>query len=120
MRTETRASFTTAIPSLSLSPLQVFVPSPLVVADGSDDAKHQGPAGPQAVPLTLQDLQDTLKLLLPDVGVEHVGELLQGIQQEQLQPLWEEQRNRGQANDNHVHVCAHTHEHIHTYSTSMH
>lgn len=61
--------------------------SPLVVADGSYDAKHEGPAGPQAVPLALEDLQDALQLFLPNVCVEDIGQLLQGVEQQKLQPL---------------------------------
>lgn len=34
--------------------------SPLVVADGSYDAKNEGPAGPQAISLALEDLQNAL------------------------------------------------------------
>jgi len=60
---------------------------PLIVADGSDDPQDERPSGPQAVALALEDLQDALKLLLPDVGVQHVGQLLQGVQQQKLQPL---------------------------------
>lgn len=68
--------------------------SPLVVADGSDDAQDEGPAGPQAVPLALQDLQDALQLLLPDVGVQDVRQLLQGVQQQELQPLGDKKTER--------------------------
>lgn len=61
--------------------------SPLVVADGSYDAKDEGPARPQAIPLALEDLQDALQLLLPNVWVEDIGQLLQGVEQQKLQPL---------------------------------
>lgn len=61
--------------------------SPHVIADGSDDAKDQWPAGPQAVPLALEDLQDTLQLFLPNVCVKDIRQLLQGVEQQKLQPL---------------------------------
>lgn len=60
---------------------------PLIVADGSYDTQDEGPAGTQAVTLALQDLQDALQLFLADVRMQHVGQLLQGVQQQKLQPL---------------------------------
>lgn len=66
---------------------------PLIIADGPDDSQDEGPAGPQAVSLALQDLQDTLQLFLPDVCMQHVGQLLQGVQQQELQAL-ERERER--------------------------
>lgn len=61
--------------------------SPLVIAYGSYNAKDEGPAGPQAIPLALEDLQDALQLFLPNVCMEDIGQLLQRVEQQKLQPL---------------------------------
>lgn len=71
----------------------------MIVADGSYNTQNEGPAGPQAVALTLQDLQDALQLLLPDVRVQHVGQLLQRVQQQKLQALRDLEKKRGGGGD---------------------
>lgn len=68
---------------------------PLIIANGSYNTQNEGPTRPQAVALTLQDLQDTLELFLPDVCVQHVGQLLQGVQQQKLQPLRDQEKGDG-------------------------
>lgn len=65
---------------------------PLIIANGSYNTQYKGPSRPQAVALTLQDLQDTLELFLPDVCMQHVGQLLQGVQQKKLQPLRDQEK----------------------------
>lgn len=72
---------------------------PLVISDGSYDTQDEGPAGPQTVTLTLENLQDTLQLFLPDVCMEHVGQLLQGVKQHKLQPLGKQHKKQMVANE---------------------
>lgn len=58
--------------------------SPLVVPDGAYDTQNKRPAGPEAVPMALQDLKDTLQLFLTDVCMENVGQFPQRVQQQKL------------------------------------
>lgn len=65
---------------------------PLIIADCSYDTQDEGPARPQAVSVALKNLQDTFQLFLPDVCMEHVGQLLQGVKQQKLQALGDKKK----------------------------
>lgn len=79
---------------MGVTALFFFLFLPLVISDGSYDTQDKGPARSQAITLALENLQDTLQLFLPDVCMEHVGQLLQGVKQHKLQPLGDQHKKK--------------------------